>query len=865
MVQPGNEDFSSTMKDIGVPTYNGHEDKPKKEKKKKEKKDDFDYGKALADQQKAQEEYKSAREKLIEDAEKQITEFNLNAMQAGLAKEIQQIQAETEQKKRAWEEQLKQLAITRQKTDKEYYMAQKGATEAGWAKTENGKKTTDDYIKQLLGDPEISKEYYRVLNGYVAAGEKQISDVKKQYADERLKAEDEMIDKYGSVEEKAEKIKRDWQKKLASIPPEYIGSALDQMHEELSKLSSEKLKDSINWGTVFNDLDKLSTQALEKLKGKLQNYLSNTPDLPLESIKEITTKIHDIEGAIDKEKDKFGILLPSLQEYKRLKAEAADAQERLNAALRDQATAELGRGFNQRQISEELTKNGVNVDASQISSKNKGELLAGIKDQKALVKLNKLFGELTKSEKKVAKTTEASTKARNEAEEAEDKAKLTIKEKAAIVAEAFDNLGSKLESLSGIIDQLGLGDTGIGKTVKNVSDGVSSAAGAAADYASGNYLGAAMKGLSAIKSFGSALGIGGGNAAEVAKKMAELTASNEALKVAIEGLTEKMNDANGAESIDYYKRAKAAQERSIENYRKILDLQVHYTSAHHSDAHYWNLSQASVDEINWTLGTKITRKDDVGQFLQLTPQQMNDIRTMLPDIWGEMLSQGKYGKKGFHKQYWNDYADQYNKLDELTKQINEKLLGLSFDGLRDDFVSKLQDMKSDVSVWSKDINKTMNDALIKSMFSNKGYEKRLKDWYNKLAEEMQNAGGTLTDKQIDNFKAEYDRLVKEAISIREQASRLTGYKDETGETQSGKTGGFAAMTQDQGTKLEGIFVSGLQHWSAMDKSMENVSDKMSLAENHLAKIEEHTGNSEKHLSEIKEDIKKIVRDGIKTV
>ena len=84
-----------------------------------------------------------------------------------------------------------------------------------------------------------------------------------------------------------------------------------------------------------------------------------------------------------------------------------------------------------------------------------------------------------------------------------------------------------------------------------------------------------------------------------------------------------------------------------------------------------------------------------------------------------------------------------------------------------------------------------------------------------------------------------------------------------GTEQSAKAGGFTTMTQDQGTKLEGMFTSGLQHWSSMDEKMESVVDKMNTAEGHLARIEENTKASASHLSEIKEEIRKIIRDGLK--
>ena len=44
------------------------------------------------------------------------------------------------------------------------------------------------------------------------------------------------------------------------------------------------------------------------------------------------------------------------------------------------------------------------------------------------------------------------------------------------------------------------------------------------------------------------------------------------------------------------------------------------------------------------------------------------------------------------------------------------------------------------------------------------------------------------------------------------------------------------MTQDQGTKLEGMFTGGLQHWSGMDDRLESVVEKMDTAEGHPARI-----------------------------
>ena len=51
----------------------------------------------------------------------------------------------------------------------------------------------------------------------------------------------------------------------------------------------------------------------------------------------------------------------------------------------------------------------------------------------------------------------------------------------------------------------------------------------------------------------------------------------------------------------------------------------------------------------------------------------------------------------------------------------------------------------------------------------------------------------------------------EGLKRRDEWAKVTGYEDTGGTSQSAKSGGFTAMTQDPGTKLEGclLYTSGL--------------------------------------------------------
>ena len=65
------------------------------------------------------------------------------------------------------------------------------------------------------------------------------------------------------------------------------------------------------------------------------------------------------------------------------------------------------------------------------------------------------------------------------------------------------------------------------------------------------------------------------------------------------------------------------------------------------------------------------------------------------------------------------------------------------------------------------------------------------------------------------------------------------WKDEA-TTQSGKSGAFTTITQDQGTKLEGLMTSMQIHEASMDDNLDNIAEGMGAALDSLRRIKENT-------------------------
>ena len=360
-----------------------------------------------------------------------------------------------------------------------------------------------------------------------------------------------------------------------------------------------------------------------------------------------------------------------------------------------------------------------------------------------------------------------------------------------------------------------------------------------------------------VFSLGGIINWSGSNAKEVQATMERLTNRNEMLQTSIEDLTDTIKQSRGTKSVAAYRDAYKMQQETNSNYLQMAMAQAGYHGSHHSWNYYWGgFSQAQIDKLSGQIG----RQWD-GNLWSLSPEEMKALRSNV-DMWTQIQNTGKGGYGGRLTDKLDDYIAQAGKLEELTDQLYEGLTGISFDGMYSSFIDNLMNMK----YGAKDAAEDISEYFMRAMLSNKigeMYSDKLKGWWEKFGKAMED--NELTEAERNALMEEYMQYMDEALALRDNLAAATGY-DKTqqgGTSQSAKAGGFTAMTQDQGTKLEGMFTGGLQHWSSMDDRLESVVEKMDTAEGHLARIAENTGVSAGHLGELKEVIKKMIRDGLK--
>lgn len=244
-----------------------------------------------------------------------------------------------------------------------------------------------------------------------------------------------------------------------------------------------------------------------------------------------------------------------------------------------------------------------------------------------------------------------------------------------------------------------------------------------------------------------------------------------------------------------------------------------------------------------------------------------EIRETDPELWGVLTATEDA------KEYFEGLADTYNEIAEAKKKLNEQLTSTTEEDVFNDFLNSLyeladgsKDVFDDIADnWQKMVNKMVINNLVAEDFRNK-----LKKWYERLAFWNQlYSGGGISDEMykrvIEELEKEYSGYVGDAQKEIEQLRDMgiiSATGENAGQSQTAKTGGFSAMSQDQGTKLDGMFTAGLQHWSSMDKELTNVSDRLGTALDRLKRIEENTEYCRK-LDVIAEDISHIKSNGVK--
>lgn len=627
-----------------------------------------------------------------------------------------------------------------------------------------------DYDKQIAEINKKEKELQKARGGKLldsdvalleAQREKALYDKNKSIKsiqDEELQSMRDYLMEYGTLEQQRLAIAEEYAEKIAKAQTEGEKASLRVQQAQAEKDIQQKAFDkSFDWSAIFQDLQGHTVEYLTSLRDQLQDVLKNG-GLDPEQMAIAQEKLRELNDEISRSGGIFDFVGSRQREQNRREQEAKDAKDALTAALGEQGSIET------------------ELNLAKLNGAPTNKILA--------------------LEKQLADAREKTAKATTKAKEAEDSASRNAAQAVADwFADAQEFITEKgIDQIPDLLNSVGLGSLG-DKAAQGLS-AFNNASGAAADFANGNFIGAALKGINAIKDFGGMLGIGGGNAAEVQATIDRLSDRNEILTRAIEDLTEELEVNRGAMTMQAAQEAMRYQEEKNQNLKEIAQTQAGYHNAHHSWNYYWDgFSQEFVKEFSKRIGRSWS-----GDIWELTAEEMDKL---LSDPYAAELiketGKGGYGERVYEK--LEDYAAEAEAIEEITKQLNETMTGMSFDGFYNSFIDNLMDMEKSAEDIFDDMAEYYQRAMLSRAVGEKMYED-LEKWYDKYAEAAKSGEG-LTSEEIDALNREYQNLINEGIRKRDEIAKITGYGDTFKDAESATAKSIQNITSEQANALEG--------------------------------------------------------------
>lgn len=745
----------------------------------------------------------------IQDMQTRLTNIRLDLMQEG-AEKVRLLQEQQNK------EEIDNLKRQREDAIREYIDGERRLFE----QQERIKKTKNEKYKEKKFD-ESKVDASAVAAQYdelIALTEQ--NQLQASYQ-ESLHAMRDYLKEYGTLEQQRIAITQEYEQKIAdATTPTGRAALMLERNQALKDFDAKHFEEEIDWPGIFSDLQGHTQEYLIGLREQLQGVL-NEGNLTPEQMSVVQDKLRDLNDEISKQNGLFQFQGDRAREHNRLVQEAADAQDRLTQAKKEEADAQKNVIDVTNQIHDMLEGVGIDRDVD-IDDEILTQFDANSEEYK---QMSRLLEQLRIGEGNLAKARRGTVDSTMKAKNAEDAKQ---RESSQAVADWFSDAQQfitekGIDQIPALLDELGLGDAS--EKVSQGLAGFNDAAGAATDFASGNYIGAALKGFSSLKNFANMLGFGGDSDKHLQEDIERLTASNEALKFSIDELSDKMSEGAVADAEAIYNQQKEQLAQSEKNTQEMMS---------RSAAAYSNGflgiggSQSSNAKINdsvssseWSRISQLLGKSvrSAGEFFNLTSEQMYRVAVELPDVYAHIKDIADNGYKDA-AQFMDTYIDYAHQREELENAYMEKLTSVSFDSIQNEFASALMDMDSDAETFAENFEKHMQQAIINSIVSEQ-YKPLLEKWYKAFGSfmsdggiseaemrQLRETGGTYYDPttgRSESFQS-WSSVSDSALAMRDTLKDVFGWNSGNYK-QEASSKGFQAMSQDTGDELNGRFTA----------------------------------------------------------
>ena len=755
---------------------------------------------------------KITKSQALVELENQVEQTRIDALQKGSEKTIAAM-------KLAHKKELEQI----DKQKQEYLKKKQDEAEAEFKANPNNKDKTFNRSTVTLSASENAKFDEMLANIKIKH-----ANENKELEVQRLQALYDYLKEYGTVQQQMYAIAKEYDEKIAKEKDENRRKILEkEKASALAKSNTGNLALDIDWGATFGGiggvLKDIAKDTLKEVEQYMRTaefkalspsdkkaYIDLQEKLRKEGVGEATSPFKFSQWAeIEKQTKAYQDSVRNLQEKTKAHTKAIEDLEKAEKLLTN-ATTDSSRKIAQAA-----------VDAARLKVDTTANDLNNAKEDK-----NNKQGNLTNS------TNKAIQGLNNFSSALQQMSNGTLKGFADGIANLISSIagkggvggligtiGGKAGGLIGAILQIidALGDDPAG-FIKGILDKVAKVVETVLQQIPrivldvikgvGNIIGGIISGISSWFA-------GGGNEKEMEKEISKLTKANEKLAQTIEDLSKNIGkkDNTNKQSIESYKKAKAAEDEWEANQRRAIDARAsEWTNkgygflgiggkgsfnAHSKSRDWWGWNEFNKRLSELGSKAKVFSSTDMWK---LSPNEMKTLQETADTAWREFFDNGGHKSP---EDLVKEYIERSGKKEELVSALNEKLTGQSWDGFMDSYKSVLKNLESTTEDFANNINELISNALLES-FSNEELKPKIKELYEYIAKAAEDG---LDDSEIAYIRNRNDEIAALGLKKRNELEQAGLIKKKDSE-QNASANGVSSITFEQASNIIALTTAG---------------------------------------------------------
>ena len=755
---------------------------------------------------------KITKSQALVELENQVEQTRIDALQKGSEKTIAAM-------KLAHKKELEQI----DKQKQEYLKKKQDEAEAEFKANPNNKDKTFNRSTVTLSASENAKFDEMLANIKIKH-----ANENKELEVQRLQALYDYLKEYGTVQQQMYAIAKEYDEKIAKEKDENRRKILEkEKASALAKSNTGNIALDIDWGATFGGiggvLKEIAKDTLKEVEQYMRTaefkalspsdkkaYIDLQEKLRKEGVGEATSPFKFSQWAeIEKQTKAYQDSVRNLQEKTKAHTKAIEDLEKAEKLLTN-ATTDSSRKIAQAA-----------VDAARVKVDTTANDLNNAKEDK-----NNKQGNLTNS------TNKAIQGLNNFSSALQQMSNGTLKGFADGIANLISSIAGK-SGVGGLIGTIGgkaggligailqiidaLGDDPAG-FIKGILDKVAKVVETVLQQIPrivldvikgvGNIIGGIISGISSWFA-------GGGNEKEMEKEISKLTKANEKLAQTIEDLSKNIGkkDNTNKQSIESYKKAKAAEDEWEANQRRAIDARAsEWTNkgygflgiggkgsfnAHSKSRDWWGWNEFNKRLSELGSKAKVFSSTDMWK---LSPNEMKTLQETADTAWREFFDNGGHKSP---EDLVKEYIERSGKKEELVSALNEKLTGQSWDGFMDSYKSVLKNLESTTEDFANNINELISNALLES-FSNEELKPKIKELYEYIAKAAEDG---LDDSEIAYIRKKNDEIAALGLNKRNELEQAGLIKKKDSE-QNASANGVSSITFEQASNIIALTTAG---------------------------------------------------------